>query len=267
MFNVDSRFYRFFTLLEKAVELELDLMALAPNACLIYGDQLEVNLIYYRLGAGGRLTSNDTSKREIHLDEDLWIRQPDLLLSRIVALAGLAARVHARDTVGSRIDKQVAMAFQAEHHLNVGLPGKYRYGLFWEGELVAIAVFSGGRRMQGKAEDYRSFELLRFCHKQGLHVVGGLSKLIDAFRKDFDPGDIMTYADKDWTDGQRYQKIGFEIVGEIGPRMFWVDPRTWERYAADSLPEFLADKGEEKLYEEGHVPLTNSGSLKLVKRF
>ncbi len=247
--------------------MELDLRALSPDACLVYGPQLEINLIYYRLEAHGRTTAGEAEKREIHIDEDLWMSQPDLLLQRIVALAGQATRVHARDTVVTRIDKQVAMAFQAEHHLNVALPGKYRYGLFLDGELAAIAVYSGGRRMQNQAEEYRSFELLRFCHKQGLHVVGGLSKLIEGFRKDFEPGDIMTYADKDWTDGQRYEKTGFEIVGEIEPRVFWVDPRTWTRYAADSLPESLANKTEEALRHDGYMPVTNSGSLKLVKRF
>lgn len=267
MFNVDSRFYRFFSRLQKALEMELDLKALSPNACLIYGDQLEINLVYYRLSGGRRITSGEAGKREIHVDEDLWMRRPDLLLSRIVALAGYAARVHARDTVVSRIDKRIAMEFQAEHHLNVALPGKYRYGLFWEGELVAIAVFSGGRRMRGEAGSYRSFELLRFCHKQGLHIVGGLSKLIEGFRKDFAPGDIMTYADKDWTDGQGYQKTGFQLVGEVEPSLFWVDSRTGERYAADHLPESLAGKSDSVLRYEGYVPVTNSGSLKLVKRF
>lgn len=267
MFNVNSRFFRFFSLLQEALEMDLELKSLSPDACLVYGPQLEINILYYRLEAEKRMTTGEAGKREIHVDEDLWMSQPDLLLKRIAALAGHATRVHARDTVVTRIDKQVAMGFQAEHHLNVALPGKYRYGLFLDGELAAIAVYSGGRRMHGQSEDYRSFELLRFCHKQGLHVVGGLSKLIEGFRKDFEPGDIMTYADKDWTDGQRYQKTGFEIVGEIAPRVFWLDPRTWQRYSMDSLPESLANKTEETLRDAGYLPVINSGSLKLVKRF
>lgn len=267
MFNVNSSFFRFFSLVQEALGMELDLKALSPHACLVYGNKLDINIIYYRLEAGERTTAGETGKREIHLDEDMWIRQPDLLLRRIAALAGQATRVHARDTVLTRIDKQVAMAFQQEHHLNVPLPGKYRYGLYLDGELAATAVFSGGRRMQGKPEEYRSFELLRFCHKQGLHVVGGLSKLVEGFRKDFEPGDIMTYADKDWTDGQSYQKTGFEIVGELSPRLFWVDPKTWARHAADSLPEGLAGKTDETLRAEGYLPLHSSGSLKLVKQF
>ncbi|ULT28536.1 hypothetical protein KUH03_19615 [Sphingobacterium sp. E70] len=91
----------------------------------------------------------------------------------------------------------MSQRFLVEHHLQTALPGKYRYGLYEQGELVSIAVFSGGRRMNDKNEEYRSFELLRFCNKSGYNVIGGLSKLITAFAKDFHPGDIMTYTDRD----------------------------------------------------------------------
>ncbi len=264
MFNVNSTFYKFLTALQDKLRTEFDLKALSENACLLHTDQEPIHIVYYLCDSGKRIPV-DTDGRCIHIDEDLWITHPDLLLNRIAALAGKAQRIHARSTVVARIEKPVAMVFQQEHHLQVALPGKYRYGLFRDGDLVAVAVFSGGRRMDGKPDGYRSFELLRFCHKQGLHVVGGFSKLLDAFQQDFAPGDVMTYADKDWSDGSSYRQTGFSIVAETEPQAFWVDRGTMKRYYGSTLPVEVREKSTDERVRSGYIPVYNSGSIKLVK--
>ena len=264
MFNVNSSFYKFLTALQDKLQVEFDLKALAKHTCLLSAEGLPLTIVYYLCNSMKRIpVASDT--RCIHIDEDTWITKPDLLLNRIAALAGQAKRIHARDTVVARIDKSVAMAFQQEHHLQVALPGKYRYGLFHEGELVAAAIFSGGRKMDGKPAGYRSYELLRFCHKQGVQVVGGFSKLLDYFQQDFNPGDIMTYADKDWSDGSSYRKTGFTIISETEPQRFLVNRGTMKRYYNGTLPAELIDKAPQDLEKLGYVPVYNSGSIKLVK--
>ncbi len=264
MFNVTSTFYGFITALQDKLQAEFDLKALSDQACLLSAEEVPLRIVYYLCAPGKHLVVSD-DVRYIHVDEDVWITKPELLLQRIASLAGRAARIHARETVVARIDKPVAMAFQHDHHLQVALPGKYRYGLFHEGELVAVAVFSGGRKMDGKPEAYRSYELLRFCHKQGVQVVGGFSKLLDAFQQEFNPGDIMTYADKDWSDGSTYRKVGFAIVNETAPQLFWIDRSTMKRYHNSSLPTELMEKTPQELQGLGYVPIYNSGSIKLVK--
>lgn len=264
MFNVNASFYQFLAALQDRLRTEFDLDALSENACLLYSQEIPLRIIYYRCHAGGRAAVGHDG-RCIHIDEDRWVVQSDLLLNRIAALAGRAKRIHARDCVAARIDKAVAMAFQQEHHLQVALPGKYRYGLFHNGELVAAAVFSGGRRLASRPPEHRSFELLRFCHKQGVHVVGGFSKLLGAFEDDFSPGDIMTYADKDWSDGNSYRKTGFAIVGELAPQVFWVDKRTMQRYHEGMLPAEIAVLSPRERERMGYVPVSNSGSIKLVR--
>lgn len=264
MFNVNSSFYKFLTELQNKLDTEFNLHALSETACLLSANETPVSIVYYLSDSDKRIQV-DTDTRCIHVDEDLWITQPDLLLNRIAALAGKAKRIYARDTVAARIDKGVAMAFQQAHHLQVALPGKYRYGLFHKGDLVAIAVFSGGRKMNNQPDDYRSFELLRFCHKQGVQVVGGFSKLIDAFQQAFHPGDIMTYADKDWSDGDSYRKIGFSIAGETEPQRFWINTHTKQRYDEHTLPEEIKKVPPHARKTQGYTPIQNSGSIKLIK--
>lgn len=264
MFQVNSRFYQFLSALQNKLKLEFDLKALTETACLLYSEEERIRLVYYLCGAGHRIPIAGNS-RCIHIDEDLWVTHSNLLLNRIAALAGQAQRMHARDTVLVRIEKRIAVAFLQEHHLQGTLPGKFRYGLYHDGDLVAVAVFSGGRRMAERPIDYRSFELLRFCHKQRIHVVGGFSKLLEGFQRDFIPGDIMTYADKDWSDGRTYRQLGFRTVSETEPQMFWVDKHTMQRYYESTLPPEIREKPIHERTGAGYISVYNSGSIKLVK--
>src|SRR5690606_25797576 len=255
--------FTFLSALQERLKLEFNLKALTEKACLLYPEDGGIRVVYYRCGMARRIAI-DGDGRCIHIDEDLWVKRPDLLLNRIAALVGQAQRVHARDTVVARIEKRIALSFLHEHHLQVALPGKYRYGLFHDGELVAVAVFSGGRRMADQPADYRSYELLRFCHKQGVHVVGGFSKLLDACRRGFSPGGIMTSVATGWSDGTSYRKLGVTAVGETEPQLFWVNLHTMQRYYERTLPPEIRTKSADDRIASGYMPIHNSGSIKLV---
>jgi len=164
----------------------------------------------------------DSTLPTIHIDIDQIESSQQILLQRLRGLHGIGKRIYARQTVVARIDKKVTLDFLTDHHLNVALAGKYRYGLFYNGDLVSVAVFSGGRLMKDEREGYRSFELIRFCHKADFLVIGGLSKLIKAFVSDFHPQDIMTYADLDWTNESSLERIGFKTLNTILPQTFYV---------------------------------------------
>lgn len=186
----------------------------------------------------------------IHIDYDQIMSAESKIINRIRGLQGYGMRIYARNTVVARIDKRMALDFQEEHYLQDPLPGKYRYGLFYQGELVSVAVFSGGRIMRLLGPAYRSFELIRFCHKGDMLVVGGLSKLLKSFIKDFAPQDIMTYADKDWSsEGSSLQTIGFEPAGLLAPIRFAVinGRRQIHVTSKDHVDYYVENKGSLKL--------------------
>lgn len=168
--------------------------------------------------------------RQIHIDEDLFLERNKVIMARLGAALGLAHRIYARSTNLVRINKEEALSFQKEHHLQVPLPGKYRYGLLCGEVLMAIAVFSGGRKMRDTAPEYRSFELLRCCNRSGYLVVGGLSKLLKGLVNAYQPGDIMTYIDRDWSSGANYEKLGFRSEGFVPPQHFMVNVTDHIRY-------------------------------------
>ncbi|MBE8712872.1 hypothetical protein [Sphingobacterium hungaricum] len=199
-----------------------------------------------------------TSKQCVHLDEDQIHQSLDKIVARLKGIIHCETKLFARNTVVARINKKVALEFQEEHHIQLPISGKYRYGLFYEGELVSIAVFSGGRKMIGKDENYRSFELIRFCHKNSILVIGGLSKLIKSFAKDFSANDLMTYVDLDWTQSSTLTTLGFEEKGRIEPQYYYVRNNERMIFKAKEDALLLREKNG-----EGFVK-SNSGSIKMV---
>ena len=214
--------------LQKKLKGTIKCMPMDKGVYLLEHEAADMTILYYKGGAKRILSLDSGKSRGIHIDEDLWKTRPKALLSRIATLYGKAERSYARQAVVARIDKKTAMEFQEEHHLQGAVAGKYRYGLFKEGELLAVAVFSGLRKMR-HTENYRSIELIHFCQKDQHLVIGGLSKLLAAMINDFSPNDIMTYVDRDWSEGDKFESIGFKIIEVTKPQLFKVNKTTFKR--------------------------------------
>ena len=105
----------------------------------------------------------------------------------------------------------------------------------------------------GNRADTRSFELIRFATLQGYVVVGGMNKLLKAFIKEHQPDDIMSYADRDWSDGRSYDKLGFTKNENNLPQSFYINLKTLER-SSISLP-----------LEDEYLKIFNTGSIKYIK--
>jgi hypothetical protein len=245
---------RFKIELERQLEVQLTLAEL-DGFIQIDSSELTKKIFIY---PNEQRLRHQTAESGIHIDEDQLAEKFGLIVQRIIAKSVNNRRIYARNTVVARIDKKVSHQFLVEHHLQSPLPGKYRYGLYEHGELVSIAVFSGGRRMNDKNDEYRSFELLRFCNKSGYNVIGGLSKLIKAFSKDFSPGDIMTYTDRDWSQHSSLEKIGFSAKEITDPINFWVAGARRYAYRTEEELKALIDQAPLGFLKE------NMGSIKMI---
>ena len=120
--------------------------------------------------------------------------------------------------------------------------------------LIALATFSGGRTMKiGERAGSRSFELIRFATLKGYVVVGGMDKLLKAFIEEYQPDDIMSYADRDWSDGRSYEKLGFTKIENSIPQSFLINLKTLERLPVNGL------------IDDNHLKIFNAGSIKYIK--
>lgn len=188
----------------------------------------------------------------IHLWEDLWLSKQDQVLARIKSLIGENMRIHGRKTKVSKITKPVADSFLTENHLQGSVSSRYKIGLFEKDELVAVATFSALRKMN-HTENYKSAELIRFAVKAGYSITGGLSKLISFFVATYKPNDLMTYADRDWSAGEAYIKLGFRQTAVLEPQIYGLDGNLNRQLKKDQ--EVFAQE------------VFNTGSLKFILQF
>ena len=105
-----------------------------------------------------------------------------------------------------------------------------------EGTLIAVATFSNARRWVKEGKEIRSFEWTRYASLPDLRVSGGMGKMLKAFIKEVQPDDIMSYADLEWSEGEVYERLGFEAETRKEPVTFTIDPQTWERKAIRRSP-------------------------------
>jgi Zn finger protein HypA/HybF involved in hydrogenase expression len=189
----------------------------------------------------------------IQVFEDEWLNDREKVECRIKAAVGACERRYARKCALGRVDRKDARAFlEARHMQGAGTALNRVYGL-WDGaDLVAVASFGKGRFNND------GWELLRYCSKG--RVLGGLSRLVKAFRREH-VGDIVSYADLRWGDGESYGKAGFQLEKITSPDYWWADcgkRKRTARYMVQphkiGMPEkeYAAQKGWVKVLGVGH---------------
>ncbi len=198
----------------------------------------------------------------IHLWEDVWKNKPSIVQSRLNAITGQFTRIHARETKVVKINKPELDAFLNQHHLMGATGGKYKLGLAWNKELVAVASFGKECPVHRKGKVYNSVELIRFCNKVGHTVTGGMSKLIASLVQQVHPDDIMTSVDLDWSNGKAYERLGFELSAIMPQQEVWVHTATMHRYLPHRLPKEL--QHAQMPEDIDCVRIFNSGNLKYI---
>ncbi|MFI5221684.1 MAG: hypothetical protein ACHQK8_05120 [Bacteroidia bacterium] len=195
----------------------------------------------------------------VHLWEDVWRSEKELVQLRILAICGRSKRIHARQTEGIRLDKSEAEKFLIVNHLQKYTTAYFKYGLKLKNQLVAVCTFSKSRIMTDSSALYRSYELVRYASLRGTTVTGGLSKLLKCFINEHHPAHLMTYADRDWSSGESYKKIGFKWIENTPPQLFFIHPLKMIR----QYPQRL-NQTEEELLNSGYIKIYNSGNAKFI---
>ena len=205
--------------------------------------------------------SKRKSKLTVNLWEDIYLNHAKIVNSRILSLFGISKRIHARSTIIKTISQTDLDDFLRVNHLNIKTKTKHRLGMYHQDELVAIAAFGRSCPIQSDGKTYRSHELIRFCSLLNHTVVGGLSKLIHHFIRTVKPEHIMTYVDREWSEGSSYLKLGFSIHSHTKPQKFWISSDDSRHYEG----ELLKSKTVVQLKSLNWTSVENLGNIKLVK--
>ena len=169
------------------------------------------------------LKAKQASVSLFHIFEDEWVLKNDIVKSRIKSILGFNDNViYARNCKIRGISEGKAKNFLERNHLQGYVHADYSYGLYYKGKLVCVASFGYYRTNLGQKRKPREYELLRLCSSPNITITGGASKLISFFIKRKKPKRIISYCDLRWSDGNVYEKIGFELTHISKPNYFYV---------------------------------------------
>ena len=148
-----------------------------------------------------------------HIWEDDWTYHNDIVKSQILNLLSLTKnKIYARNCDVREVNIVDSRKFLNNNHIQGFVKSNIKIGLYYNEELVSFMSFDHyeGRNKIGDTE----WNLNRFCSLLRTNVVGGASKLLSYFIKNTKVSRIVSYADKDWSSGTLYNKLGFELVSE-----------------------------------------------------
>lgn len=197
---------------------------------------IELNGNYYHSEIGGTKDRNyhlyktknchEKKIKLIHVFEDEWIFNKEIIKSKIKnCLNKTDHKIYARKCEIRIVEFEQKGIFLNENHIQGDTVDEIRLGLYYEEELVSLITFIKLRNWMG---DYKkkdnSWELSRFCSKINHNVVGGFSKLLNYFKKKYEPSFILTFADCRWSgldvDKTVYIKNNFKFI-RFTPPSYW----------------------------------------------
>jgi len=255
--------------------LELDVYIPSKNIAIEYD-----GLYWHGEKGGGKNKQYHLNKTElcklkniqlIHIFENEWTHNRDVVKSKLkhILSQNCETPIYARNCEireSTDVDE-----FLKQNHIQGNCPSQVKLGAYNNNNLVAVMTFGKRRVALGtKSTNASEYELLRFATSH--RVTGIASKLLQCFIKKYHPTKIVTYADRRYSVGNLYKKIGFVEVGVTQPNYwYFIDGgnRLWHRYnfRKDQLSKKIA-RFDDKLTEwenmknNGYDRIWDCGNIK-----
>ena len=191
----------------------------------------------------------DNDIEVIQVFENEWVLQQDIVKSIILSRLNLhkTKPIYARKCEIREVSVADYKSFLSENHLQGYAAAKVKLGLYYKDELVQLMSFSKSRF--NKNYDW---ENIRSSAKINSIIVGGFSKLLKHFRKNYE-GSIISYVDVRYFTGAGYIKNGFTVLRHNKPNYFYFKQDTLllesrNKYQKHKLSKIL-DSYDAKLSE------------------
>jgi hypothetical protein len=148
----------------------------------------------------------------VQVFEHEWNEKKEIVKSIISNYLGKSFKIHARNCLIKEITNKEYENFCIENHIQGYASAKVRIGLFYEDRIIEAISFN--KKGPG-------FECIRLCTKLNHSVIGGFSKLLRHFIKNYNPNSIFSYINLRFFSGAGYLKNGFKELGITNPGYFY----------------------------------------------
>ena len=160
--------------------------------------------------------------RLISIFENDWNTVCDKIKSIIKYAILPTKKIYARECSIRSVTSREARAFFELYHIQGYITqGNVSYGLFYNEELISLMSFGKARYCSKDIKEENIYEIFRYASKDNICVVGGASKLLKRFERDYKPKCVISYSDNNYFDGSVYKSLGFEFKGYTSPDYYW----------------------------------------------
>lgn len=204
----------------------------------------------------------------VHIFEHEWATKREIIKSLLLSQIGLTERIFARQCTVAEVPFKSVRDFLNKNHLQGSGNGGKSFALFYQNDIIAIMTF--GKPRYDKRFDW---EMIRFCTRLGYSVIGGMGKLLNAFKKKYNPDSILSYVDFSKFSGRGYEAVGFIQEEITKPGYFYLDGFNNEISRYEAQPKKLnqiagtTGRSESEFRDEYKwLQIYNSGNLKMIWR-
>lgn len=181
-------------------------------------------------------------------------------------------KFYARKLTLSKVPYGDVSMFLKNNHIQGEYRSSINYVLKFNDEIVAAMTF--GKARNGKFQ----YELLRYATAVDSMVVGGASRLFNAFIQEYKPSSVLSYCDIRFSNldplNTVYSRLGFELDHTTSPNFKYLDLNskrifTRQHFMKHKLPlllkEFSPDMTEEQnMNNNGYVRQYDCGNFVFV---
>jgi hypothetical protein len=204
----------------------------------------------------------------IHIFEDEWNSKQEIVKDRLRHILGKSKdRIYGRKCVVREITSNEKKNYLENNHIQGNDNSSIKLGLFYNNDLVGVMTFSKPRKSLGyNKTDDNIYELVRFASN---NVIGGADKLLKYFINEYKPDKIISYADRRWSQGGLYEKLGFNFIDSTKPNYWYTKDYRNREHRFNFRKDILVSKGfdsnktEFEIMDElGYGKIWDCGSLK-----
>lgn len=193
-----------------------------------------------------------------------WINKKEIVKSMISSRLGCNTRIFARNCIVKEISSIEFNEFMNISHLQGELNTSIRIGLFHNERLVLTIGFN-------KHHKY-DYYITRLASLPFYNIVGGASKIFEYFVTKYNPISILTFADRRYSKGNIYKKLGFDTISITHPNyQYFKNNKLYSRIAfqkhkqKSKLKLFDDNLSEsQNMFNNGYKRLWDAGNYKLV---
>jgi len=190
---------------------------------------VEVNGLRYHSEAVGKKDKNyhlnktkECEKlgiRLVHIFEDEIVHKPRIVENKLKNVLKYGKKpLYARKCEVREISGDVKNIFLDKYHSQGKCTSSVNLGLFYNNHLVSVMTFAPpSRKTKNYMLEFGYYDLNRYCGNFNFYVIGGASKMLKYFERNYKPKKIISFAEKTWSQGELYYKLGFSFDYELPP--------------------------------------------------